>query len=284
MRIIAMLPFKWQLAIGKQIGNLLRHIARSRRRIAEINIRLCFPTLNQSDQTALLKAHFAALGTGLCETAMAWWATDKKLRALTEIEGVEHLKRAVGCSSNGVILLTGHFTTMELAARFITWYQPFHAMYRSHKNQLYESFMYSKRWDRSKLPPLPHKDVRGLLRALREGQTVWYAPDQDHGLRNSIFTSFYGVTACTVTATSRLAKMSGAAVVPYFPMRLPGEIGYKVIILPALTYFPSNDIKADTRRINEMLENYICQTPEQYLWVHRRFKTQPCGCPNLYNL
>ncbi len=277
-----MLPFQWQLAIGKQIGNLLRHIAKSRRLIAEINLKLCFPTLSQTEQTMLLKAHFAALGMGLCETAMAWWATDKKLRGLIKIEGAENLKKAVGYR-NGVILLTGHFTTMELGARFITWHQPFHAIYRPHKNRLYESFMYSERWNRSKLPPLPHKDIRGLLRALREGQTVWYAPDQDHGLRNSIFTSFFGVTACTVTATSRLAKISGAAVVPYFPIRLPGEIGYKVIILPALTNFPSNDIKADTQRINEMLESYICQTPEQYLWVHRRFKTQPYGRNNLYN-
>ena len=283
MKIMAMLPFRWQLAMGRQIGYWIGRIAKRRRRIAQINLGLCFPELSQSEQAALLEAHFEALGIGLFETAMAWWGSDAKLQGLARVEGVEHLQRAVA-SGKGVILLTGHFTMLEIAARFITWHQPFHAMYRSHKNPLYESVMRRERERRIRLPPLPHEDIRGLLRALKKGRAVWYAPDQNHGLRNSIFVPVFGVSACTIMATSRLAAMSGAAVVPYFPKRLPGTAGYEVVILPALADFPSQDVEADTRRINQLLEQYIRQAPAQYLWVHRRFKTQPAGTPSPYNV
>ena len=281
MKIMAALPFHWQVAAGKQIGRLLGKIAQRRRRIAAINLKLCFPALSSNERTALLDEHFMALGVGLFETAMAWWASDKKLQSLARVEGVEHLTHALA-RGRGVILLTGHFTLLELGARFITWHHPFHAMYRSHKNRLYEMVMRRERERRSGLPPLPHEDLRGLLRALKKGRTVWYAPDQNHGIRNSVFVPFFGVTACTVMATSRLATMSGAAVVPYFPKRLPGTAGYEITILPALTDFPSGDVEADTRRINTLLEDYIRQAPEQYFWVHRRFKTQPPGKTSPY--
>jgi KDO2-lipid IV(A) lauroyltransferase len=283
MKLMAALPFPWQLVMGGQIGRWIGKAARRRRRIAKINLELCFPELSPRQRSELLDAHFAALGIGLFETAMAWWAPDEKLRGLARVEGIEHLQRALD-RGKGVILLTGHFTTLELGARFITWHQPFHAMYRSHKNLLYEAVMRRERERRSRFPPLPHEDLRGLLRAFRKGRAVWYAPDQNHGGRNSVFVPFFGIPACTITATSRLAALSGAAVVPYFPRRLPGTNGYEVVVLPALDNFPSGDVVDDTRRINEMLEQHIRQVPEQYLWVHRRFKTRPPGSPNLYHL
>jgi len=282
MKIMAALPFGWQLAAGGQVGLWLGKIARRRRRIAEINLSLCFPEWSPAERNRLLEAHFAALGIGLFETAMAWWASDDQLRRLARVEGAEHLEHALA-QRKGVLLLTGHFTMLELGARFITWHQPFHAMYRSHKNRLYEAVMRRERERRSRLPPLPHEDMRGLLRAFKKGRAVWYAPDQNHGIRNSVFVPFFGVTACTVMATSRLAALSGAAVVPYFPKRLPGRAGYEVVILPALSEFPSGDIEADTRRINELLERHIREAPEQYLWVHRRFKTQPPGAASPYD-
>jgi len=283
MQIMAALPFRWQLAIGGQTGRWISRIARRRRRIAATNLALCFPELTLDQRTVLLEDHFAALGIGLFETAMAWWASDKKLRGLARVEGAEHLQQAMD-RGKGVILLTGHFTTLELGARFITWQQPFHAMYRSHKNPLYEAVMRRERERRSRLPPLAHEDLRGLLRAFKKGRAVWYAPDQNHGIRNSIFVPFFGIPTCTLTATSRLASLSGAAVVPYFPRRLAGNAGYEIVILPALDHFPSGDMAADTRRINELLECQIRQAPEQYLWVHRRFKTRPPGSPSVYPL
>ncbi len=281
MKLMAILPFRWQLAIGGQVGRWIGQLAGHRHRIAAINLDLCFPERSPAERATLLEAHFAALGIGLFETAMAWWAPDKKLRGLVRFEGVKHLDEALA-RGKGVILLTGHFTTLELGARFMTWQQPFHAMYRPHKNPLYEAVMYRQRERRSRLPPLPHENLRGLLRAFKQGRIVWYAPDQNHGLRNSVFAPFFGVPACTLTATSRLAGLSGAAVVPYFARRLPGTAGYEIVILPALADFPSGDAVADARRINELLEQYIRQAPEQYLWVHRRFKTQPPGSPGIY--
>ncbi len=282
MKLMAALPFSWQLTIGGQTGRWIGKIARRRRRIAAINLELCFPEMSPIQRATLLEEHFAALGIGLFETAMAWWAPDKKLRGLARVEGAQHLQQALD-RGKGVILLTGHFTPLELGARFITWHQPFHAMYRPHKNLLYETVMFREREHRSRLPPLAREDLRGLLRAFKRGRAVWYAPDQNHGIRNSIFVPFFGIPACTITATARLAALGGAAVVPYFPRRLPGTAGYEVVILPALEDFPSGDVTADTRRVNELLEHYIRQAPEQYLWVHRRFKTRPPGSPNLYN-
>lgn len=281
MKLMAALPFHWQVAVGRRLGRLMGKIARRRRRIAAINLELCFPKLPPEERATLLDEHFMALGLGLFETAMAWWASDEKLQCLARVKGTEHLEQALA-RGKGVIILTGHFTTLELGARFITWHQPFHAMYRVHKNQLYERVMRRERERRSGFPPLSHEDIRGLLRAFKKGRAVWYAPDQNHGSRNSVFVPFFGVAACTVMATSRLAAMSGAAVVPYFPKRLPGVAGYEVTILPALTDFPSGDVEADTRRINALLEDHIQQVPEQYLWVHRRFKTQPPGKTSPY--
>lgn len=282
MKIMAALPFRWQLALGGWIGRGFKQLATRRRRIAETNLALCFPELTAVQRAVLLEEHFACLGIGLFETAMAWWTPDEKLRGLGRVEGAEHLQQALD-RGKGVILLTGHFTTLELGARFITWRQPFHAMYRSHKNRLYETVMRRERERRSRLPPLPHEDLRGLLRAFKQGHAVWYAPDQNHGLRNSLFVPFFGIPACTLATTSRLAALSGAVVVPYFPRRLPGTAGYEVVILPALDNFPTSDIAADTQRINELLEHYIRQAPAQYLWVHRRFKTRPSGQPAVYN-
>lgn len=282
MKLMVALPFRGQIAAGDWIGRLLSHIARHRRRIAAINLDLCFPELSPTEREALLEAHFAALGIGLFETAMAWWAPDETLRDRVQVAGAEHLEQAMTCGK-GVILLTGHFTLLELGARFMTMQQPFHAMYRPHKNPLYESAQRRQREWRCRLPPLRHDDLRGLLRAFKQGRAVWYAPDQNHGLRNSVFVPFFGIPTCTITATSRLAELSGAAVVPYFPRRLPGAAGYEITILPALENFPSGDVIADTTRINELLEQYIRQAPEQYLWVHRRFKTRPPGSPGFYS-
>ncbi|HAS51120.1 MAG TPA: lipid A biosynthesis lauroyl acyltransferase [Gammaproteobacteria bacterium] len=281
MRLMMVLPFRWQLRLGGWIGRAFGRLATRRRRIAETNLALCFPELTDAQRTIWLQEHFTSLGIGLFEVAMAWWQTDEKLRSLAQVKGAEHLQQAMA-RGKGVILLTGHFTTLELGARLITLQQPFHAMYRKHKNPLYENAQRRQREWRCRLPPLPHEDLRGLLRAFKQGHAVWYAPDQDHGLRNSVFAAFFGVPACTLAATSRLATLSGAAVVPYFPRRLPGVAGYEIVILPALENFPGDDPIADARRINELLEHHIRQMPEQYLWVHRRFKTRPPGEPGFY--
>ncbi|HXH04231.1 MAG TPA: LpxL/LpxP family Kdo(2)-lipid IV(A) lauroyl/palmitoleoyl acyltransferase [Candidatus Competibacteraceae bacterium] len=280
MRLMAALPLAWQLRLGRWMGLLSLRVAPRRRRIADTNLRLCFPHLNSGQRRHLLREHFAALGIGMFETAAAWWAPDAALRGRVEIVGLEHLEQA-SASGKGIILLTGHFTCLELGARFITWHLDFHAMYRPHKNPLYEALMRRCREQQSRLPPLPRDELRATLRALRQGRAIWYAPDQNYGGTQSVFVPFFGIPTLTITATARLAQLGEALVLPYWPQRL-ADGRYRVIIQPPLSDFPSGEAQADARRINALLEDAIRQAPEQYLWVHRRFKTRPPGEPRIY--
>jgi KDO2-lipid IV(A) lauroyltransferase len=282
MRIISALPYSWQLKLGGGIGRIGIKLAHSRRHIAEINLATCFPELTPQQRNELLKKDFIALGIGLFETVLAWWGSDKKLSNLVQIEGLEHFDQAMA-QGKGVILLTGHFTHLELGARFFALHRPFHAMYRPHKNLLYETIVRQARERRSRRRAFTRDDIRGMLRAFRQGEAVWYAPDQNYGSKHSIFVPFFEEPALTITATSRLARMSGAAVVPYFPERMPGKAGYRLTILPALEDFPSGNDHADALRINQLIEEWIRRVPEQYLWVHRRFKTRPPGYPAIYH-
>jgi KDO2-lipid IV(A) lauroyltransferase len=281
MKLVAALPYTWQVPLGQGLGRCFGTLARYRRRIAATNLELCFPELSAGQRRELLEAHFAALGIGALETAVAWWGSDEKVRTLGEVVGREHLDAAMA-RGRGVILLTAHLVHLELGARFITFHQPFHALYRPHKNPLFDAVMRRERERRSRRAPIDRVDIRRLLRALKQGHAIWYAPDQNYGPRNSILAPFFGVPALTVTATARLARLTGAAVVPYFPERLPDNGGFRVNVLPALEDFPSGDPAKDAGRINRLVEEWIRHAPEQYLWVHRRFKKGPPGLRNIY--
>jgi KDO2-lipid IV(A) lauroyltransferase len=281
MKLVAALPYAWQAALGRAAGRLFGLLARYRGHIAAVNLGLCFPELSDAERRQLLRDHFAALGVGAFETALAWWGTNEQIRPLGEVNGIEHLDAALA-RGRGVILLTAHFVHLELGARFITLHRPFHAMYRPHRNPLFDAIMRRERERRSRLPPIDRVDIRSLLRGLKQGHAVWYAPDQNYGPRNSVLAPFFGVPALTVTATSRLARMTGAAVVPYLPERLPDNGGFRVTVLPALDNFPSDDAAADALRINRLIEDWVRRAPEQYLWVHRRFKKGPPELRDIY--
>lgn len=274
VRLLVLLPLDWQRTLGRGLGRLSGRLIPRRQRIAAINLQWCFPQLGEAERERLLREQLESVGVGLFETAWAWWASDRRLRALVEVEGLEHLHRVQACG-RGVLLLTGHFTTLELGARFITFYCRFHAMYRPHRNAFYQAVMQRARERRSGLPAIVQNDIRATVRALRGGAAVWYAPDHNYG-RQSVFAPFFGIPALTITATSRLTRMSGALVLPYFPQRL-ADGRYRITILPPLDDFPSADIAADTARINALLEDAIRRAPAQYLWVHRRFKSRPPG-------
>jgi KDO2-lipid IV(A) lauroyltransferase len=246
-----------------------------------VNIRLCFPECSPRQQKQLLRDHCAALGVGLFETALAWWGSDARVARLVHVEGMAHLQRALA-QHKGVILLTAHVVHLELGARFIALQQPFHALYRPQRNPLFERFIYQKRLRHARLAPIARKDIRGLLRSLKNGHVVWYAPDQNYGPKHSVLAPFFNVPTLTITATSRLAGLSGAPVVPYFVERLPGKISYRLTVLPPLERFPSADLTADAVRINRLVESWVRRAPEQYLWIHRRFKTGPAGLENVY--
>ncbi len=280
LRCMVWLPYRAQLASGRLLGAVAWLLARRRRRIAAVNISLCFPELAAAAQRQLLRAHFAALGIGVIEIAMSWWESPRRLQRLVRLEGLEHLQRALA-AGHGVILLSAHFTTLEIGGRLLALTTPFHVMYREHKNPVIERVMRNARirnYDRA----IPRHDLRALLRSLQDNMPVWYAPDQDHGVNHSLFVPFFGIPAATITATSRLARTSGAAVVPFIPTRLADGSGYRLTLYPALDDFPGASPEADIRRINALLEARIREQPAQYLWVHRRFKTRPPGAAGVY--
>jgi KDO2-lipid IV(A) lauroyltransferase len=278
--LITRLPFALQMHIGDLIGRLACHAAKSRRRIAEVNIALCFPDLHNKQQSELVKAHFCSLGRGIVETALCWWGREAQLRNKVILVGREHLQQALE-RGKGVILLSAHFTTLELGGRLLAMDTPFHVLYRQHKNPLFETVMHRARKRRFE-KAIPRDNTRALLTSLKDNKAVWYAPDQNHGGAQSVFVPFFGLQASTLTTTSRLARVSGAAVVPFFQTRLPNAKGYLLVLCPALNNFPSDDRQQDTARINQLLEAVIREMPEQYLWVHRRFKTRPEGEPYPY--
>jgi KDO2-lipid IV(A) lauroyltransferase len=280
-RALCALPLPWALTLGEGLGWLLGQVIRTRRHVVRTNLKLCFPHLDETTRERLVDEHFKAVGAGLFEAGYAWWASDAQLRRYGEVAGLEHLEAAVA-DGHGVLLLTGHFTTLELGARYLRLFGPrFHAMYRPLNNGVVDYFMHRWREDRAGLPSLPRDDLRALVRALRDGNGIWYAPDQTLDFRHSVFVPFFGVPALTITATSRLARMGRARVVPFFPARDGRR--YKVTVLPALENFPGDDDTADAARINQVIEQGIALAPAQYFWIHRRFKWRPQGEKDVYD-
>lgn len=272
MRLSIYLPPRMQVWAGHLVALIMRPLTKARRRIAARNFELCFPDWSDAQRQALLDANMRTMGMLLIETAMSWWASDKALEKRVRYIGLEHLEAGLA-AGKGVILLTGHFTSMELGGRLIMLKTPCYVMFRQLKNPLFNEVMVRARKYHSE-GIVMQDDPRAMVRALRKNKVVWYAPDQDFGRRLSVFVQFFGVTAATVPATARMAKMSGAKVIPFVPRR-EADGSYTLTLSPALTDFPTGDDEVDTQRINDWVEQEVRRTPEQYYWVHRRFKTQP---------
>lgn len=277
--LLTHLPYAWQMHIGKALGMLTGKLAKRRRRIASINLRLCFPELNETQRQTLVQKHFVSLGMGFMEMAMAWWVSDRRLKHLGKITGQEHLQTALQ-RGKGVILLSAHFTPLELSFRFLLMHQAIHAVYRPHEHPVIEHTMVKQR-SRYVEKAIPREAVRDMLRSLKANKALWFAPDQNFGHKGSVFADFFGIPAATNTATARLARITGAVVVPFFMRRLE-QGGYLVELLPALEGFPCGDDVKDAQTINRVIENAVRQAPEQYFWMHRRFKDRPPGEERFY--
>ncbi len=271
--LTVLLPYAWVMALGRSIGRLSFRFAKKRRCIAEINLQLCFPEWDQNQRQQMLKAHFEALGMGLLEIPMGWWMPSSRLQKLVHIEGLEHLENAKQ-GGNGVIMLTAHFTSLELGGRLLSYHAPFHTMYRQHDNPVVEKIMARNRirWLEK---AIPRDDVRSMIRSLKGNHVIWYAPDQNAQRKTGVFVNFFGQVASTSTGTARLAKLTKAAVVPYSIVRCDDGGGYNIVLEPALTDYPSGDLAADTQRVNDIIEGWVRKNPAQYLWIHRRFRTRP---------
>jgi len=279
LRGIELLPFPMQRMVATALGTLIRHMPLKYVRIAECNIELCLPHLTALERNALLEQHCRSLGMALCETAMTWWSSDERVNGLAEVQGMEHLQAAFA-RGRGAILIGGHLTTIEIATRILGTVVPMNVVYRPTKNALLSHIMHESFGRHGN--PIRHDDIRSMIRALKHNEAVWYAPDQSYRNKGAAMVDFFGIPAATTTATSRLAKISGAAVLTYFPERLPNGAGYRVVIGPAFENFPSDDVVHDVERFNALLQAQILKVPEQYLWMHRRFKGLSSDYPNYY--
>ncbi|MEZ5498682.1 MAG: LpxL/LpxP family Kdo(2)-lipid IV(A) lauroyl/palmitoleoyl acyltransferase [Steroidobacteraceae bacterium] len=278
--VIAWLPFRLQLFLGRACGRLLRHLPLRSRRVAAINIDLCLPALDPAQRRRLLREHFENLGIALCETAVAWWRSDSTITARSTLEGGQHL-RAAAARGQGAIVLAAHFTTLEIGARILASHLPIHVVYRPSRNALLNAFLQWRRGSQT-LGAIKRDDIRSVIRALKQGKPVWYAPDQSFRWKGAAMVPLFGVPAPTNLATSRLAAMTGAAVLPYFVERLPGAGGYRAVIHAPLQDFPCDDPLHDARRMHELIESEVRRMPAQYLWVHRRFKQLDATAPDRY--
>ncbi|MFT7234850.1 MAG: KDO2-lipid IV(A) lauroyltransferase [Methylophagaceae bacterium] len=274
MRLSVYLPVRLQMLSGRLIAWLTTPLTSDRRKVSKRNIELCFPEMTEQEQTDLVDENMRTMGMLLIETALSWWASDRSLEKRVRYEGLEHIEAGLA-KGRGVILLTGHFTSMELGGRLIMLKKPCYVMFRQLKNPLFNAVMVQLRTHHSEGVVL-QEEPRAMIRALRKNKIVWYAPDQDYGRKLSIFAKFFGVTAATVPATARMAKISGAAVVLFVPRR-QSDGSYTLTLSPALEDFPTGGDVDDAQRINDLIEKEVRVSPEQYYWVHRRFKTQPEG-------
>jgi len=280
LRLFEPLPYAFLVRLGSALGAVLRFLPLRFVRIARRNLELCFPQSTAEERARILAQHFRTLGIAVFETSIAWWSDDERIRQLTSVEGEEHLQRALA-SGHGAILLSAHFTTLEIGARAACARWPVSIMYRPSRNAVLERFLQRKRGRRAKRA-IPRDDVRTLVAALGANEPVWYAPDQSYRKKGAQMVPFFGIPAATNTATSRLARMTGAVVLPYFVERLPGSRGYRVAIHPPLADFPSGDPVADAARFNTLIEAQVRRVPEQYLWIHRRFKGLTPDYPKYY--
>jgi KDO2-lipid IV(A) lauroyltransferase len=260
---------------------LVYRLVPSRRRVASINLKQAYPDYNDDKINELAKQSFKSLGLSIFEMGTAWFKKDDTLKKQCRIEGKEHLDQAMA-KNKGVILLTGHFTTVEMGGRLISLYlDKYNAVFKKAHDPLFNAIMVHYR---SKMGDelIETRNVRAFIRGLKKGHATWFGPDQDFADQDIVFTPFLGGIASTLTATAKMARMTGAAVVPFYPVRLEKGKGYKLVVLPELENFPTDDIEADSARVNKTIEAMIYQNPEQYLWSHKRFKKQPDDKPSIY--
>ncbi len=280
LKIIARMPANWRRNLGNSLGFMMERLAKKRRRITKININLCYPELSEAQSENLIKQNLAATGRGLIETASCWYSDLQNQQRNTQINGKQHLDAALE-KGKGVILLSFHMTSLEIGGCLLGAHYDFYAMYKPNKNPLFEKAMSDGRLRHLK-GLLARDNVRGTIKTLRKNSIVWYAADQNYGGKTVVFVPFFGIQTATITATTKLAQMTGASVVPFTQRRLDGDDRYQLTLYPAFAPFPGDNEVDDAAQINLFLENYLKQYPVDYMWLHQRFRNRPAGEARIY--
>jgi KDO2-lipid IV(A) lauroyltransferase len=276
--LLHFLPMPVLARVGEGLGTIAFALVRSRRHIARVNLKLCFPELSDGEREALLRRHFRAFARGLLESGIAWWSTPARLRRTVRVEGEEHVHALLG---NRFIALVPHFVGIELEGMRMTLDYRGAAVYVHQKDAYIDAFLKRKRERFPGTRMIARQEgVKAILRAFQNGQALQLSPDMDLGPRDAVFVPFFGVTAATVTALARIAKLTRARIVPLVIEQR--RHNYVARFYPAWENYPTEDPEADARRMNAFLEERIREMPEQYLWTHRRFKTRPEGESGYY--
>jgi KDO2-lipid IV(A) lauroyltransferase len=279
MRTAAWLPLPVLVAIGSAVGTVLYWLAGERRQVAAINLGIAFPELPAAGIRQLNRACFRNVAIGTLEIGLVWWSP-QRVKAMTEIRGLENLE-AARSRKQGAMLLTAHFTGIEVGLPVLSAQVTLQAMYKRPHNRLMDRFMERHRGKFTAVIASNNAPI-SLIRGLKRGHTMWYAPDQDFRGKDTVFAPLFGVEANALTAPARIAGMTGVSVMPSWVARKPWGGGYVLTILPPLSDFPTGDDYRDALTINQVTENLIRRNPEQYLWTHRRYKRRPVGGERLY--
>jgi KDO2-lipid IV(A) lauroyltransferase len=278
--LLHFLPLRLMAPIGRAIGIAAYLLVSKRRRIARINLELCFPEMPDAQRERLLRRNFQCVGRALVESSIAWWGSAERLRRVVQVEGQEHVEALKG---ERFIAFVPHFAGIELEGLRMTADYRGVAVYVRQKDPYVNAFLKRKRERFAGTRMIARQEgVKAILRALEDGQALQLSPDMDLGAKDSVFVPFFGVQAATVTALSRMSRLLKLRIVPLVVRQLPGGRGYRARFYPAWEDYPGASIEEDTRRMNAFLEERIREMPEQYLWWHRRFKTRPPGEPKLY--
>jgi KDO2-lipid IV(A) lauroyltransferase len=269
------LPFRILVAIGNGLGSIIYLFAAERRFVGSVNLKLCFPELSDEARNTLLREHFKMFTRGLIERSILWWGSAERINRLIRVEGIEHFEAIKDKPS---VLLTPHFVGMDVGGQWVAQRTDTVCMYANQKDPYMTDLLLKKRARfRQQRLYSRQQGLRPILKGMREGMPFIYPTDQDQGIKDGAFIPFFGVPAATMTSLPRIAQMTGAKIVPCITRLLPGGEGYVLTFYPAWENYPSGDDIVDARRMNEFLEQRILEMPEQYFWLHKRFKTRPEG-------
>ncbi|MBK7954171.1 MAG: lipid A biosynthesis acyltransferase [Candidatus Accumulibacter sp.] len=275
--VLHLLPLPLLAALGNGLGVVIYGLAGRRRHIVLVNLALCFPELTERQRRQLARAHFQILTRSVLERSLLWWASPERLSRLIRVDGEEQM-RALLDAGRPVLMLAPHFVGLDAGGVGIAMRFDSASIYAVQSNPVFDRLLLRGRRRFGDQLLLSRQDsVRASVRAMKSGRPLYYLPDMDFGKRDSIFVPFFGVQAATIPGLSRLARLAGAVVVPCVTRILPGGEGYVVSVGEPWPDFPSADVEADTRRMNAWIEAAVRSMPEQYYWVHRRFKTRPPG-------